>query len=70
MSDAILKIIPNYPDITNIKHISNNKSSYTDNAGVTHHYLVYKSYNSYKIGISNIPHRLLRLNSFFIAEIK
>ncbi len=70
MSNAIQKIIPNCPDITMIKHISDNKFSYTDNTGITHHYLVYKSYNAYKTGISNIPHRLLKSNSFFIAETK
>lgn len=69
MSNAILKTIPNCSDISMIKHISNNKFSYTDTIGVTSYYLVYKSYNAYKKGVAKISHRLIRSNSFFIAEI-
>lgn len=69
MSDAILKIIPSHPDTAIIKHLSNNKFSYTDNVGVTKHYLVYKSYNAYKKGVAEIPHKLIKSNSFYIVEI-
>lgn len=70
MSAAILKTIPHCSDIAMIKHISNNKFSYTDNVGITSYYLVYKSYNAYKKGVAQIPHRLFRSNSFFIAKIE
>ena len=70
MSAAILKTIPHCSDISMIKHISNNKFSYTDNVGITSYYLVYKSYNAYKKGVAQIPHRLFRSNSFFIAKIE
>lgn len=69
MSCAIQKIIPQCTDIAMIKYISNNIFSYTDNDDVTSHYHVYKSYTAYKKGITNIPHKLIRTNSFFIAEI-
>lgn len=70
MSDAILKTIPNCSDITMIKHISNNKFSYTTNTGITHYFLVFKSYKAYKIGFADIPHKLIKSNSFYIVKIE
>lgn len=69
MSDAILKLIPGCSDSAKIKHLSNNKFSYTNNLGVTSYYQVYTSYNAYKKGVSNSSHRLSKSNSFYIAEI-
>ena len=69
MSNAILRIIPNCSDKSMINHISKNKFSYTDSTGITIIYLVYKSYNAYKKGVKEIPHRLIKSNSFYIAEI-
>lgn len=69
MSDAVHMIIPDCSDKSMIKHISNNIFSYTNNAGITIIYLVYKSYNAYKKGVKGISHRLIKSNSFYIAEI-
>ena len=69
MSDAIFKTIPNCPDISLIKHISNNKFSYTDNVGIKTFYYVFKSYSAYKKNVAEIPHKLIRSNSFYIAKL-
>lgn len=68
MSDAILQTIPNCSDITMVKHISNNKFCYTTNKGITHYYLVFKSYKAYKTGVADIPHKLIKSNSFYIVK--
>lgn len=69
MSDALFRIIPSCSDVSLINHITNNKFSYTDNVGVTSIYLVYKSYNAYKKSVAEIPHKLFKSNSFYIAEL-
>lgn len=64
MSNEILRILPNCSDKSMINHIANNKFSYTDKTGITIIYLVYKSYTAYKKDLREIPHRLIKSNSF------
>lgn len=69
MSDTLLKIIPNCSDISSINHIAKNKFSYTDRTGITKYYLFFISYKDYKKNIVNIPHKLIKSNSFYIAKL-
>lgn len=68
MTEAISKIETKNIAVEEIIHISNNKFSYTDKNGITHYYLVFKSFNAYKKGISSLPHNLYKSNSFYIAH--
>lgn len=70
MSEALYKIIPSCSDPSLIKQITNNEFSYTNSIGSINHYLIFKSYNAYKKGSQNIPHKLHKSNSFYIAELE
>lgn len=69
MSCALYKIIPNCIDISLIKHLENNKFSYTNKLGITNYYLLFKSYSAYKKGTTDIPHKMFKSNGFYIAKL-
>ncbi len=69
MTEAIKEVLPSCKSSDEIKHISQNKFSYINNHNITTIYLVFNSYASYKKHIANIPHKLIKSYSFYIAEL-